>query len=109
MLNRESTFQDEVNLPAYFLGQNVQGQFLAGNGSLLVSHIFRTPEELLARFGKRLDLKEGEYKFSGSFAAGKTAALAGKSYEPVKSHGTQAVLEYGHGYLSGLREKEGKK
>lgn len=108
-MNPNNTLADQVGSPAFFLGESAQGQFLFGNGTPIASHIFSDLKEGAERFGHRLDTKDREYIHSGPYANGRTDASAAKPYNPVRSYGRQAVLEYGHGYLRGLLDKMPKK
>lgn len=92
-------------MSALYIGENVHGHFMFGNGSMLVSHVFPTLTEGVERFGRRIVTNNESYKFSGPYNDGITHAKAGQPYAPVRSHGRQAILEYGTGYLRGLIEK----
>jgi hypothetical protein len=105
MMNHKNTFADITGMPVTYAGENHIGQFMACNGAMLVTDIFATPQEMVERFGKRIRTFDAEMKYSGSYAAGLTDSAAGKPYAPTRSHGRQAVLEYGTGYLRGLIEK----
>jgi hypothetical protein len=105
MNNPRNTFADITGQAALYLGENVHGHFQFGNGSMLVSHVFPTLQEGVERFGKRIVTNNESYKFSGPYATGIADATADKPYAPTRSHGRQAVLEYGTGYLRGLIEK----
>lgn len=103
-MNTRNTVADQVAAPAFYFGESAQGQFLFGNGSPIITDVFQTLAEGAERFGHRLDLKDREYIHSGPYANGRADASAKKPYAPVRSYGTQAVLEYGTGYLRGLVE-----
>jgi len=104
MTNPKNTFADITGMAALFLGENVHGHFMFGNGSPLVTHVFPALPEAVERFGKRIVTNNKSYAFSGPYAEGIAHAKAGKPYAPTRSHGKQAVLEYGTGYLRGLIE-----
>jgi hypothetical protein len=105
MINHKNTFADITGMAVLYLGENVHQHFQFGNGSVLVSHLFETLPEAVERFGRRIVTNNDSYKFSGPYIDGIEAAKAGKPYAPTRSHGRQAVLEYGTGYLRGLIEK----
>lgn len=105
MMNHKNTFADITAMPVTYAGENPVGQFMACNGALLVTDLFDTPKAMVERFGSRIRVFADEMKFSGSYTEGHAAGLASSPYAPVRSHGRQAVLEYGTGYLRGLIEK----
>lgn len=84
------------------MGENPVGQLMAANGTLLVTDLFASPQAMVVRFGARIRLHEKEFKFSQQYNDGIAHARSGKPYAPVRTHGKQAVLEYGTGYLRGL-------
>lgn len=97
-----TTMADQLNMPVTFMGENPVYQLMFANGTLLVTDLFSTPQEGVERFGKRIRVMSSEMKFSAPYQDGIAAAQAGKPYAPVRTHGRQAVLEYGTGYLRGL-------
>lgn len=92
-------------MPVSYMGENPVKQLMLANGTLLVTDLFATPQEAVARFGKRIRTMTSEMRHSQQYNDGIKAAKDDQPYFPPRLAGRQAVLEYGTGYLRGLIEK----
>lgn len=99
-----TTYADQMGMAVTYMGENMLGQFAFGNGSPLATDVFASLPEAAKRFGARIDTRDKEYTRSGPFKAGLEAAKKGAPYAPDRKSGRQAILEYGCGYLKGLKE-----
>lgn len=100
-----TTYADVMGMSVEYRGQNGAGQHLAANGSVLVTDTFDTIEELVKRFGKRINLHEKEMAHSGPYAAGIADAKAGNASSVVNNYRGMDKQEYGLGYIRGLLER----
>lgn len=104
-MNPNNTLADQVNATVLYLGENAQGSHMFGNGSNLATHIFEKLSDGATRFGRRIDTRNREFIHSGPYASGQNDAAANRPYNPTRSYGRAAVVEYATGYLRALVEK----
>lgn len=106
---RPTTYADVMKMSGEYRGQNGAGQHLYANGSPLITDTFDTIEELVERFGPRVNLHEKEMKHSGPYAAGMKAGFGGDKYDPrvdgVPLTRPSDRQEYGLGFIRGLVQK----
>jgi len=95
------TLADRINADVQYRGINARKEHMFANGGLLVSHVFATLEEGVARFGKRIKVDQRVLTHSTVFTKGVEDGGAGR-YAPRKEADRQEHFEYGSGYLVGL-------
>jgi hypothetical protein len=92
---RAQDLSDRIGADVDYRGVNVRRQHMAASGGPLVSHLFDTLEEMVARFGKRIKIASAKFKHSTPFQNGYNA----KTYSPRPEADQQELHEYGSGYL----------
>jgi hypothetical protein len=97
-MNRPQTLADRINADVEFHGINRHGQFMAKNGSPLITDLFPTAEAMVARFGQRIKIDDRVLKHSTPYQNG----LAAVTYSPREGADQQEVREYASGYLKRL-------
>lgn len=97
-MNRGPTLADRINADVLFHGVNAHKQFMFKNGSNLVTNLFVTLEEAVARFGQRIKIDDRVLRHSTPFQNG----LASTTYSPRPGADQQELHEYGSGYLKRL-------
>lgn len=101
MANTRNTLADQLGSEVQFMGQNGVKQHLFSNGAGgLVTDVFDTLEEAVARFGKRIKVDAKVYAQSVNFRQG----YAAQKYAPRPNADRVERIEYGFGYLKRLIE-----
>ncbi len=96
------SYADLMKMPVVYRGENAVGQFSFANGSPLISDVYNTLPEAVARFGSRIETGDKQMIFSGPWQAGQKDSLAKKAYSPRQGANQQEKLEYGLGFIRGL-------
>jgi hypothetical protein len=91
---------DQLGLEAIFQGVNGHGMLSFSSGGPLVGYVFKTPEEAVARFGKRIKIDDRTLRFSGPFKKGYSDSV----YKQREGSDRQEQMEYAYGYLKKLLE-----
>jgi len=91
-----------MKMPVVYRGENAVGQFSFANGSPLISDVYNSLSEAVARFGSRIETGDKQMIFSGPWQAGNKHALAKMPYKPRTGANQQEKLEYGLGFIRGL-------
>lgn len=95
---RTNTLADRMGLEVEYRGLNPMGQHLFSNGSPLVTDVFNTCEEAVARFGKRIKIDDAFLRNSTPYRDGLKATV----YAPRKGADRIEQMEYANGYMRGL-------
>lgn len=103
-MNSKNSYADVMGMSVSYNGRNKVGQFCFCNGSPLTTDVYDTIEEAMERFGKRIDTRAKEFKYSTPWERGKRDAIKKVPREPGNdSVGPQALLEYDLGYIDGMQ------
>lgn len=103
LINRPATLADRIGADVEYRGQNVRHQHMFANGSVLVTDIFDTLEQAVARFGPRVKIKDKVLKHSTVYQQGYKDAETGKFFIREQAD-QQERHEYGSGYIKRLLE-----